>query len=525
MSIRRTTRLVSFVCLGLLASEAITAENERLRPPPPLGVTRHDLAQATVVDAVVAGEVLHVALCRRADATAVLALVEPRDVPDVPVPQDEDRAHPDEHEDRPRTLLELPLDGGAPTTLAADLPKDVDTLSCLDLDGDGHDALLLGEPGTLWWMPAPAVGSGAPRVLHQGRGLELRAQPRRSAARPAWLPWPGAFPLALTEAGSLTRFAMDASGVPRPTDTTQLPVEASRTRSGLRLTTPPVTRLASADGRPIFAVGPQSFGNRRLRTVLIDPAATDEEERTREVWSLLPSPENVQDSWFVIQDGRPRLIVASTDGTKLSLFGRKRLRSFPLLADRSRAGKESSIKVELSSRIWQDVGLHVTDVDGDGKDDLVAMQYDGLGSGKTQVDVYLGKGTGRYQPKPRRTVIEGDLDHWQYGHDFDGDGEPDLLARGDGAIGLFPGVVRRHKKRAVAREAAWWLTLAVGEQERQATVSLGTGGADVDVVRPSLGRPRIADLDRDGDLDLVLASRSDRGRGRVRIYLLDTSAE
>ncbi len=494
---KQTALLAALALMVMTTLPAIGNDEET--PPPPVGL-RHSLsAQGQHLDVVVPGRLLDHAWPRLGPdgPRTLLLLVAPENAPD-----------------GPRTLLRLPwADSGtnAPVVLATDLPECANALTQVATSSSAIDTVLLGEPGVIYRLGF-ADDRVTRSVLAEHAGLDLRAQPRAISGH--------GIPIA--EVGSLRVLGNDT------TATEPLPVRARRKRAGLVLESPPVTVLdRGADRLPLYAIGPEPLGGLRLRSILIDPEI-EGEGRWNEVWSILPGPESVEDSVYLLQDGRPRLLVATMNAEKLAIFGHKRLRSYPLLADRTRQGKNSSLDAESTARRWQRVDIVVADVDDNGKDDLLVAQLDGLGGGKLAIDAYMGKGSGTYDVRVRKTIIDRSVDGWIIGHDFDHDIEPDLLALTGNTMALYPGAVTKTKKRSVASKSSWEVDLAdhVVEgaeapgvnQEAAVEASIGTTGAGVEA--PALGRPTAVDLDGDGQRDIILTTRNQRGRGRLHVLLM-----
>src|SRR6185295_17055613 len=126
-------------------------------------------------------------------------------------------------------------------------------------------------------------------------------------------PW---LPLART--GLLELFGPASGGLARRLSF-PLPVRAERLRWGLRLTSPPVTLLTGDP--PLFAIGPQEVGRRRLKTLLLPPSGGE----TEEAWSLLPADERLTDDWRYLRfDGTPALAAATFE--RIGLLAKKRFR-------------------------------------------------------------------------------------------------------------------------------------------------------------------------------------------------------
>lgn len=321
------------------------------------------------------------------------------------------------------------------------------------------------SPGQLWSIAAAGETSplfGGPHATLDGLVL----------APEGW--W------ALAEVGRLRIFE---PGRAEPGPTHRLPVEVERRRYGLQLSSPKVTTLWSGGARaPVFLAAPRAEGKRRLRTVWVDPATGERHES----WSRFATGEQLAESSFALVDGQPMLFAVTTDGEKVSVFGKKRFFVFALTGDRTRAGSPPTFRTLTASRMWQPADYAVRDVDDDGRDDLVLLQPEGFAGKKLILEAYLGLGGGRFETRPRRTVV----DHsgsWSYGDDLDGDGEPDLAVL-DRDLAVFAGVVRRERKAVVEKSANWRLSLDVLLTEGQETptedttvsVSIGSDGTEVE---------------------------------------------
>ena len=233
---------------------------------------------------------------------------------------------------------------------------------------------------------------------------------------------------------------------------TRLPTDVRRSRTGLRLRSPAVHEIG--DGK-LYASGPQSIENLRLRTVLLDPAASAEEDDDgpAEAWSLLPGPERVEESWFEWLDGRPFLYCVTLRADKQGIFERKKLRIFELRADRTRSGRRPTFEALSSARMWQDLDVHTVDVDGDDVRDLVLLAPEGFSGNKLILHVYPGRGDGRFESRHLRTVIPELREEWPhlYGLDPTLDGRPDLLIVRDGVLEVYAGAEQPKKKAVIGR--------------------------------------------------------------------------
>jgi hypothetical protein len=453
-------------------------------PPPAVGVTVVPVAGARRVDAVLPGHLLDLATPRSAGGRRrLLALITPDDPKAEQAPEG------------PRSLYGIdPERPGAPRRLLDGLPAKSNALAAMDLDGDGSDEILLGEPGKLWTLGSPEAPS-APRLLLEAVGLDLR---RASG--------PGTFQA--VEMGRLRTWKLDAGRlVPCPEQA--LPVHAARERQALRLSSLPVTAIGDL---PLQAVGPEEIGKLRLRTLLLGPVG----QRT-DAWSQLPGREKVDGFRYLTLDGRPALIVTSTDADKIGIFAKERFRLFLLSGDRTRSGQPPALAFETESHRWFPVDPVVLDLDRDGRQDLVVLQPEGLGGGDLVIDTFFGQGNGRFD-RPRRLKL-GNLDtrSWRYGEDLTKDGVADLVTVSKTGLRLFAGTADP-RRDLLDRHPRQTVDLGGAEETVTLAVGVGTEGANLESTRSGFhGGPQVADLDGDGRLEILIVSPSAAGRGRVTV--------
>jgi len=496
---------LALVALASVDGAAVAAKPEggpKPLAPPPVGVTQRETSAASLVQAVLPGELLGVALPRvrsgaRSGARRVILLAAPAG----------DRTGP-------RTVYELDLAARPPRllTLREGLTPGVDALDAIDLESDGRQEVLLGEPGRLSVLEPlrAAVGEPAPRVLLERPGLDLRSP---SAVR-LRAPEAGRRTLVTAEPGRLRAFRVAGGGL-APLCQAALPLEAKREPRGLLLSTPP-TQVLARDGDPfLVAVGPQSFGPDRLRTRLVellpDAAGTCGES---DAWSRLPGPEKVEQSFVLLVDGQPMLAVATTNAAKLGLFENLKLRIFRLTADRTRAGRRPSFAIETETKRWSRLELLVRDLDGDGHDDLVLVGPEGLKGKTLRVEAFLGTGEGRFSQRGLAATLDLQAAGWSFGADFDGNGLPDLVAASRGKLVLFTGI--RPGRDGVLRDPpARELDLGAGREKPSVTVELGPEGVSSE--RAGAAELFAADLDGGGKSSTLVLTVSDQGRGVLRI--------
>src|SRR4029077_1692238 len=122
----------------------------------------------------------------------------------------------------------------------------------------------------------------------------------------------------------------------------------------------PATAIPVPGGEPLQVVGPEENGKLRLRTLLLDSGGSPAEP-----WPRLPGPENVDSFRYAALDGRPVLLVFTSDAEKLGIFAKQRLRLFPLSADRSRSGQPPALAFETETHRWFPVDTVLRDLDRD----------------------------------------------------------------------------------------------------------------------------------------------------------------
>lgn len=475
---------ILYTALGFLL---IGAAPPAPAPPPAVGVK----ITAQRADAVLPGHLLDTATPRVSGSRRrLVALTTPDDPKALRAPEG------------PRSLYRIdPGQAGAPRRLLDGLPAKSNALDVADLDGDGADEILLGEPGKLWTLGS-ADAPAAPRLLLEASGFDLR---RSAASR-------GRFQA--VDLGRLRTWTLDGGRlVPGPEQA--LPVRATRERQSLRLSSLPVAPVGDL---PLQAVGPEENGKIRLRTLLLGADG----QRT-EAWSQLPGREKVDGARYIALDGRPALIVFTSDADKIGIFAEQRFRLFLLSADRTRSGQPPSLAFETATNRWFPVEPVVLDLDRDGRQDLVVLQPEGLGGGDFVVDAFFAQGSpgeGRFE-RPRRLKLNNlEARFWRYGDDVTGDGAADLITLSETGLRVFAGTADPRRDLLDRRPRQ---TLDLGGGKETVTVAMGAGseGAEMETTLSNpLGKPRLADLDGDGGMEILLASRNAGGRGRLIVVRL-----
>ncbi len=528
----------------VLLNSLPAAEKEK-KPAAPPGISRESFDGAVRVEAVVPGRLISYALPRNAAGLReVILLVAPDPVPAASSSQDS-RNPPDapcaatgpkeSEPDRPRLLIRLNESGaGTLDLLRDDLPADAFTLDAIDRDADGTDELLLARPGRVEMIRDESGRrfAGGPDLLMADPNLRpgaidpLRPRPIRAPAnRQADL-----LPIDLLGGARFYGPSLDGRSWDLLYEA-RLPIETVKDAAGLKLSSPRIARAGiSPSGTTLFASGPEPQGHRRLRSILIDPSNEGEARRV-ECWSLLPEPEALLESAYLMLDGRPALLVTTRPAEKLSLFGEKLLRLFLLEGnDRSRTGNAPVLALESRINLWQPVTPIVIDVNHDGREDLVAAYWKGLKDSRVVLDLYLRQQDGSFSRSPVETAFDverGSRSMVGYGRDLDADGAADLILVANGRMLVFPGSrVSRGGKEIVAARPRWsvpiegdWFGVADWDFDLS-TVSKGIRA------RPPFGgpgAPQPADLDGDGRPEVLFATPDERGHGRFEIIHLPPS--
>lgn len=334
----------------------------------------------------------------------------------------------------PKTLWLFDPERHALERLAAGLHEEVNAVAGFDLEGNGSATPITSMPGVIF---APA--GGRPRQVLEERAIDLRSVAGSGPGRP-WLP--------VAHTGMLELLASGPGGTLVRKASFPLPVKAEHQRWGVLLTSP---RLSLLPGDPpLFAIGPEAEGRRRLKTVLqpADGAAATE------AWSLLPAGERLAgagDRAYLRLDGAP--VLAATSFEKIGVFAKKRFELFLLARDRSRKGSPPAFSAETDCPLWFPLDAATADVDGDGRQDLVLSHPGGLRGKELLVSAYHGLGNGRFDPNPRRWKLGEEVTDWRYGVDWTGDGLPDLLVYVGDRLLLYPGEAKG--PRPLSGRALW----------------------------------------------------------------------
>lgn len=367
-------------------------------------------------------------------------------------------------------------------------------IEAVDLDGDGADELLAGvddrlerfdADGSTTVLVDPALDDGRPVLVGPGDG-------------PAWIR------LAGVGRDRYLRYDPEA-GAAVEAVTIDNRTRVARHPGGLVVWSPSVMPVPGADG-PLLAGWPELTGGDRVQVDLVRPDAATPEARRVDCWGRLPADERPIERFVRLLDGEPVAIVTTIPAGGLNLFGEKRLRIWPLRRDRSRRGVSPLLAVETRVNVWQSIEPVLHDVDGDGQTDLVLAYWKGLKDDRVVLDAYTRNRAGGFELRPRGIAFDvknGDRSFVLYGPDPTGDGVPDLVVSGDGALRLFAGTSKGSK--LVRRPAASVVEIGSCE-DGTAGVEIGVAGTGGAFVRTTgaAGPPIPVDLDGDGADELVV---------------------
>ncbi len=491
MSTRWRIRRAFFgaLLLGPLAA-AMAAPPKPAPAPVPPGVRASLGAGFRRVEVVPTGRLLGVALPRSADGRRRVVLL----VAEAPPAAT-------------RAVEVLDLERAETTTLAAGLSAGIDTIDAIDLDGDGTQEVILGEPGHLFVLGGSS-GAATVQPLAADGWFDL------AAPRPERLRSPAAdrHTLVTAEAGRVRCFAPEgrvrdpqgsagAAGEHRLVETCDapLPLTAERETRGLLLQTPPVSAVPRDGAPPLVVVGPQTVDPRRLRTLSIEPGAAG---APAESWSRLPGAESVQHSSYAQVAGKTVLAVTTVRGDKLSLFEDQKLRLFHLGADRTQAGRAPFFTADTVSPRWHDVELFFGDIDGDRNDDLVLVEPKGMDGKPLWVQAYRGDADGKFSEAGKPSKLDLDDTLWSFGADVTGDHIPDLVAVGEEAVRIFAGQAPG-RDGPVNDQPARAVPLVVGGHG-ELQIEVGNRGVRARAERYGWSRPFVSDLDGDGRGEILL---------------------
>jgi hypothetical protein len=437
MSAHATVRLL--VIFWLLGSEILLAQEEVEAPPAPekLGTSWIQRVEHGISNLVLPGEVVAWVPLERGVDEPALAVV----------------ARQGTEDSDPLGLYVWRL-GGEPTSvrLEIELPGTIDALETMPSNGTERAPLIL------------VFGESKLQIVSSD-GARSKTIPMSSGFFPVptsrWVDpnWKTNSASVFRRLGALEKLTLGPEwGEVESKWSIDLPLVVDRSWGGLDLETPPVVKLSIGEnGTQSYLVGPQAHGLHRLRTMFIELEG-DQSPSTFEVWSMFPGPETVEESWYVVFNDQPALIVTSVQADKHGVFEKKKIRLFMLEKDRSRSGSPPVLEAITRSRNWYSTCAGIADVNGDDLDDVVSAQPQGLGAGKLWVTAYISDQQGGFETKPLGTMLQiSDGERCSLDFDFDQNGQPDLLVvQGDDVL-IFP--LMRHpggKDRNLVAETPRW---------------------------------------------------------------------
>lgn len=499
------------VAAAALATLAAASGAGQVVPPPGISVVGEGKSERWIVDL---GGVLVAALSPElpSDATGLLLLVRPPRLPD-----------------GPRRLLRLELEPEPRLeTLAEGLSGWIDTLQAVELDPGPGVHLVAGGTGRQVDLGSLAELQGAtpgsPGVIERAipdlGGHDLR-QPgsgrlRRGTEDGFAVVEPGR--LRLWKAAGTQATPSGGLALARSREVA-LPFTVERSSTGLRLASPPVARMRSGSGELYFA-GPEGVGGTRLRGVLIDGGAAG--GPPVELWAALPGPESVAQSWPFEIDGVPVLVVRTQATDEVNLFERQRLRVLTLSADRTRSGALPTLAVELDSKRWHETAVALNDVDGDGRDDLLAAFPEGLSGTDLVVQWWRGTGSGRFESRPHRSDIQKAPAGW----DLVTTPAPGLLLVGNGRMELRRFVAAGRSAIADRGELVATIPALAGPKApKEVTLALGGGSDSAKVKNIDPDAEPLGAVELDGRAGPEFLAVQGDGNGRDRLILLRARPE
>ena len=416
-------RVLSIAVISFVVHGGLWAEEEH--PPEPVGTSVHEESDRTVFEAILPGDLVDWEVDPADAGSGTLILLV-------------------EMENESRQVLRWSLaEGGVLQRLGDSLSERAEALMVLgEAGGDvlvaaGDTVLGISDGG---WVER----FRSPFDVHPLRDSRGGRAPRSAA-------------LVLRSVGLLQAVTEDpGSDRLRVAWSLETPLRVDREWGGLRLESPPVSFLHSRIGAaPRLVLGPEAHGKRRVRTVLLKPSA-DDEPQSVEAWNMLPSAEDIEESWYVDLNEAPSLVVTSVLSEKHGVFEKKKLRVFDLEADRTRAGSGPRLEALTRSRNWYDTCAGIADVNADGLEDLVSAQPKGLGAGSLWVEAFLSLPGGGFATKPRGSEIkveEGEI--CTLASDVDGDGRVDLIVVEDDTLLVFELIEAPDSKVVVGDRPRW----------------------------------------------------------------------
>lgn len=279
--------------------------------------------------------------------------------------------------------------------------------------------------------------------------------------------------------------------------------------------------LPAANQRHLLYGWPHSSDDRRYAIERVTLPARGEPVVER-CWIRTPDPEDVMQQQLLRIDGREIVALLTTRSDKVALLGEKRLRLYQPGPDRTRSGRDPLVALETRANLWQSARLYVSDVDGDGDDDLTLAYWKGRRKRKAVLDTYLGVGGARLASRPVESEIPlgaEDPSTLSFAEDWNGDGHNDWIWLADGAVELHLG---REDPRAKQRVETRALSVPIDTAGHRQSWSVSIGGGPPQAGLDAARRLPPLDLDGDGSLEWLYAfGDAESGRSRLTVVRFD----
>ena len=519
--IRRCLLLVMLLACSPAGADASEGDDEKPEMPEP-GAKVELFEGGRRVDAVLHGPLIGYAMPRGPSGRRAVVLLTKTSRPPIADDEDEESDEPggpcDESEEESTALYQLRYEGPNPTLvlLRDDLAWDASGLDAMDLDGDGTEELLLYRPGELHVLRelGGRIGGSGPELLLSDPAIQIRPLEAGLVRRTVELddPW-----LQVPGIGRVRYYRPDSGlSTLRLVAEAELPVQASYSTNALNVYSYRPSLLGRSAGQPTFAIRAETFGNERLRVLLIRPESGPDENPVEECWARFPEPERMIHQFTRLLDGEPVLLATTMPADTLSLFDEQLLRIFPLKRDRSRTGRPPRVAFKTRINNIRQLVPFLIDLDGDDREDLVLGYWKGFDNDRVVLDVHMQKDDGSFPGSPRTTgldIEDSDGSVLVFGPDFDGDGRADLMLFAEQTMLVFRGSATMAKgKKIVEQDPVFSIPMGYAVGGGELVVALGTQGVEQFSTRRNLP-PITVDLDGDGRSEVFLV----RGRGRVSL--------
>lgn len=410
------------------------------------------------------------------------------------------------NEGEERTLLqaEIPLQGPEGTreprlsVLRTGLSPEVTALEVME--GPGGEAwAIVGAPGRILAL-GPVIRPDSSRLLVEAPGVDLAGVEMERAPRPLRV-------RPVLRGGRLDGLELREGEAARPWSV-ELPVRAELADWGLRLTTPPVSWLATSP--PVLvATGPAGDrpgkrDRRRRATVVSDGESTDVRLDVSEIGQIL-------DRRLIAIDGDPCLAFVAIP--KLGVFVDRTVEIYRLEAGEPE-GRGPTARVRTDCPLWSDVKVVATKVDEDGHDDLVLGCSRGFDGDELRLEVHRGAGAGRLGSREMRRDLRITAVDWSFEHDVTGDGRIDLVVLTSERLVLWEG----EPEALLTREPVWSIALDPIESSQSIEIEVGGGNTGADSSRGGSRRLLLTDWNADGLGEIVLFSETGDGTTVMSVF-------